>query len=370
MNDESLQLARVAVAVGQRLNSRLFLGAMERCGGFEGFFRESDRAIQALFDRPGDEELPLARKGWLEEAERELRFMQREGVCCCDVFSPRYPSLLGQCADAPLVIFYKGTLEATGEKALGVVGTRKASERCKARVELLLKEIAEMRYAPVVVSGLAYGIDAAAHQAALAYGLVTRAVMGHGLHTVYPASHKQLSERIIAQGGCLMSEYSSRATVLPVNFLQRNRLVAGMSNALLVAESAVKGGAMSTARRAFEYNREVLAFPGRPEDALSAGCNFLIKMNVASLATETEDVLRALGWEARVATAFQTSLDLFAEPEREGKIVTTLREQGEMHVDQLSVLAGIPVAELTPLLLKMELEGVVMPLPGNRFALC
>jgi DNA processing protein len=369
MNDENTLLTRVAITVAPKLNNQLYLPVMERCGGVEGFFRESDPAIRALFREHGMDGVKLARGEWLQEAERELAFMQREGIYCCDIQSPRYPRLLKHCADAPLVIFYKGTLEAAEDKSLGIVGTRKASERCKARVESFVGQIAGAHYSPVVVSGLAYGIDVTAHQAALKHGLITRAVMGHGLHTIYPAPHRNIAEKIIAQGGCLISEYPSRAPILPSNFLQRNRIIAGMSDALLVAESAVKGGAMSTARHAFSYDRTVMAIPGRPEDHLSAGCNRLIKDNIAQLVEEADDVLRALGWESRAPAFIQTSLDLFAEPELEESITRVLREQGEQDVDRLSLLTGIPLPGLAPLLLKLELEGVLLPLPGKRYAL-
>ncbi|MDR2413930.1 MAG: DNA-protecting protein DprA, partial [Odoribacteraceae bacterium] len=216
---------------------------------------------------------------------------------------------------------------------------------------------------------LAYGIDATAHQAALRAGLVTWAVMGHGLNTLYPARHKEMAGKIIDQGGCLISEYPSTAPILPANFLQRNRIIAGTSDAVLVAESAIRGGAMSTARHAFAYDRSVMAIPGRPDDFLSSGCNFLIKSNVAQLVEETADVLHVLGWEPRVSRTIPVSLDLFTEPEREDRVKRILQEQGEQHVDQLSLLAEIPLPELTPMLLKLELEGVIIPLPGKRYTL-
>jgi DNA processing protein len=369
MNDENNQLLHVAITMAPKLNNRLYLPVIERCGGIEGFFREHERAIHALCGEYEVDAVKLERVKWLQEAGKELAFMQREGIYCSHVESYNYPRLLAHCADAPLVLFYKGTLEATSGKTLAVVGTRKATERCKARVDSIIKQVAEMRFPLVVASGLAYGIDAAAHQAALKYGLVTRAVMGHGLHTVYPAPHRAIAEKIVAGGGCLISEYPSTAPILPVNFLQRNRIVAGMSETVLVAESAIKGGAMSTARQAFSYDRNVLAIPGRPDDHLSSGCNFLIKENIAQLVEEAADVLRALGWEPRASKSIPVSLGLFAEPEREDSIKKVLQEHGEQHVDRLGVMTGIPVAELSPLLLKLELEGVVTPLPGKHYTL-
>ncbi|MDR0765496.1 MAG: DNA-processing protein DprA [Odoribacteraceae bacterium] len=369
MNEENTLLLHVAITSSLKLNNRVYLPVIEGCGGVEGFFRETERGIRALYAEHGVDPVNLAREDWTRQAARELAFMQREGVRCSYIDSPRYPRLLKHCADAPLVIFHKGTLEPTDAKMLAIVGTRKASERCKARVELFVKQIVEMHYAPVVVSGLAYGIDVSAHQSAMRHDLVTWAVLGHGLHTLYPAPHRSIAEKIIAAGGCLISEYPSSAPILPANFLQRNRIIAGISEAVLVAESAVRGGAMSTARQAFSYNRGVMAIPGRPDDHLSSGCNMLIKGNIAHLVEETADVLHVLGWEERASRQVAVPLDLFTEPEREERVKTILREQGDQHVDQLCLLAAIPLPELTPLLLKLELEGSIVPLPGNRYAL-
>ncbi|MDR0544396.1 MAG: DNA-processing protein DprA [Odoribacteraceae bacterium] len=369
MSEENIVLSRVAIGTVAKLNHRQYLPVIERCGGAEGFFREKEKAVAMAFGECGVEAVKLARGEWLKQAEKELTFMQRAGVRCCYIQSENYPRLLKHCADAPLVIFYKGALEASESKMLAIVGTRKASERCKARVESFVKQIAEMHYSPVIVSGLAYGIDVSAHQAALHHGLVTQAVMGHGLHTLYPAPHRGISEKILERGGCLISEYPSSAPILPSNFLQRNRIIAGMSEAVLVAESAIRGGAMSTARQAFSYDRSVMAIPGRPDDHLSSGCNLLIKENLAQLVEDAADVLRALGWETRASRPVPVSLDLFAAPEQEERVTRVLREQGEQHLDRLCQLTAIPLPELTPLLLKLELEGVVVPLPGKHYAL-
>jgi DNA processing protein len=332
-HEEEVLLARVAIAVARTMNNCTYLPLFERCGGVEGFFKENEFNVYSLFREFNLDFVRLEREAWLREAGRELDVMRREGISCCDVHSPRYPRLLKHCADAPIVLFYKGKLEEHAEKSLAIVGTRKGTERGKARVDSIVKQIVGMRYAPVIVSGLAYGIDAAAHHAALNHGLVTHAVMGLGLHTVYPASHRHLAEKILAGGGCLLSEYPTVATVVPANFLQRNRLIAGMSDAVLVAESAVKGGAMSTARQAFSYNRNVGAFPGRPDDHLSTGCNLLIKANYAHLVENVDDVLHLLGWEPRTSLPCQVSLDLFTEPEREERVREVLRSRGEGNVD-------------------------------------
>lgn len=369
MNKADHLLHSIAITMNPRLNNRLFLPLFEQCGGFEGFFREKESLLTRLWGELSLENIRLKRELWLEQAEKELEFMQKEGVYCCTWESHLYPRLLQYCPDAPLILYYKGNISDPQTKNLAVVGTRKASERCKSRVESIIKRIAEMNYQPVIISGLAYGIDITAHQAALRHQLKTVAVLGHGLNLIYPAAHKSIAEKILAQEGCLISEFPSQTKILPINFLQRNRIVAGMSEATLIAESAARGGAMATARQAFSYDRTVMAIPGRPEDRLSSGCNQLIKENIASLTEEAEDVLQLLGWEVRTSQPIQLSLDFFGQPDKEEQIKTILKEQGEQHIDLLSQASGIPIQELTPLLLKLELEGVVVPLPGKIFSL-
>ena len=226
-----------------------------------------------------------------------------------------------------------------------------------------------MGHCPVVVSGLAYGIDAAAHRASLREGLRTVAVLGHGLHIVYPAAHRQLAERIVGEGGALVSEYPCTVAVHPGNFLRRNRIVAGMCQATLVAESAVKGGAMATARIALSYNRDVMAFPGRPEDVYSAGCNRLIKENVAALVEDGVDVARVLGYPERREAPRQGVLAFAEEDEGAAAVVAELRKSGDVHADELARATGLDAGRLAVLLLQLELEGKVAALPGQKYAL-
>lgn len=370
MNNDLSILRQIAITMAPQLNNRSNSPIFEKCGGIEGFFEEKDSVIETLFREHGKNYLPLERKEWLLKAGEEWKIMQKEGIYCCTMEDHRYPFLLQQCEDAPLVLFYKGELPERDMKMCAIVGTRKASERGKNRVDLIIKEIAEMGYKPGIVSGLAYGIDVSAHNACLKYGLPTYAVMGHGLNMVYPAQHRNIAEKIMAQGGGIISEFPCNTRILPINFLQRNRIVAGMCEAILVAESPVKGGAMATARQAFSYNREVMAIPGRPEDPTSCGCNLLIKRDIAALVENTEDILNILHWESRpLETPYQTSLMLFAETENEEKVKKILTKEGELNIDQLQALSGIPISELSSLLLTMELEGSIVQLPGKTYSL-
>lgn len=360
---------RIAITFSSRLNNRIHLPFIEEIGGIEALFLEKERVLMKTISEKYGHSLKLDRSSWLKQAEKEMDVMHKEGIHCVCWESHNYPKLLHNCPDAPLVMYYKGTLDIEKKRTLAIVGTRKASDRCKARVESIVRQLSEMNYSPVIISGLAYGIDVTAHQAALRHKLTTQAVLGHGLNMIYPATHKGVAEKIIQQKGCLISEFPSSARILPINFLQRNRIIAGMSEAILIAESAAKGGAMATARQAFSYDRNVMAIPGRPEDRSSNGCNRLIKENIAFLVEEAADILPAFNWNLPLSRPIQTSLDLFAEPEQEASIKKTLEEHGTLQIDQLSLLSGIPIPELSPLLLKLELEGVIQATIGNHFSL-
>ena len=187
---------------------------------------------------------------------------------------------------------------------------------------------------------------------------------------IYPAAHKKLAEKIIETGGALISEFPCCAKVLPANFLQRNRIIAGMSQATLIAESAEKGGAMTTARIALSYNRDVMALPGRPEDKWSAGCNRLIKENVAALVESTTDIANILGLSCSSALPLQTTLGLFSTDDNETVVLKLLSDKENMRMDEIAVATHIPVNELSALFLKLELEGKVIALPGKNYSVC
>lgn len=369
-NDSSLKM-QVAITMLPKLNSFLYMPLLEACGGIEGFFHENETALAALYRDFNLKTDTFDRKTALEKAEHELSAIDKHTIKVCSVEHSNFPPLLKQCEDAPLVFFYKGTLETDEAlKYLAIVGTRKASERCKGRVSNMIRDIKEMGHSPVIVSGLAFGIDASAHTASLAEKLKTYAVLGHGLHMIYPSAHKNIADKILAGNGALISEYPCCASILPCNFLQRNRIVAGLCHATLVAESAEKGGAMATARIALSYARDVLALPGRPEDKMSAGCNLLIKQNAAALVENGTDVANVLGLNSQRAQPRQTNLNLFDADDNENIILNILTHKGETNIDELSILAHISIHQLAATLLQLELEGKVMPLPGKNYTIC
>lgn len=359
----------VALSLLPRLNSSPCLPLIEKCGGIEGFFRESPSALQAVCREYNLPPGLFDRTKALREADRELEQIDRHDIRICSVEDAPYPALFRPCEDTPLVFFCKGDLRIpAGTRVLAIVGTRHASVRCQQKVESVVAELAGLQNAPLTVSGLAYGIDASGHRASLKYGLRTFAVLGHGLHTIYPASHRSLARSILEAGGALVSEYPCIAPIHPGNFLRRNRLIAALSHAVLIAESAEKGGAMSTARIAFSYNREVMAFPGRPDDLYSAGCNRLIKENIAALVENAADIAGILQLPPVRKHQNTTLYELYTSEEQSASVIALLREKDELHIDELIRASALPPNELSALLLQMELEGKILALPGKKYA--
>lgn len=365
---ESSILAQVALTMLPKFNSRSYLPLFEQCGGIEGFFNESQATLESLCRTIDTSVRSLDRNLALEKARQELEDMDKYGINVCSFEHPDYPELLSYCEDAPLVFFYKGILDInTFPIRLSIVGTRHATSRCQAKVESILTELSGSGHRLAIISGLAFGIDAAAHRASLANRLKTYAVLGHGLHMIYPAAHKNLAEKILEAGGALISEFPCSAKVLPANFLKRNRIVAGISEATLIAESAEKGGAMTTARIAFSYNRDVMAIPGRPEDKWSAGCNRLIKESVAALVENPKDIANILGLNHSPGMPVQTTLDLFSADDNETVVLGLLSDKGNMQIDEIAITTHIPMNELSALFLKLELEGKIVALPGKIY---
>lgn len=360
---------KIAITLLPKLNNRLYLSFIERCGGIEGFFSENTKALSAICQEYNLIPESLNRTIALKKADLELKQIDKYGISILSVEDTSYPDLLQQCEDAPLVFYYKGNFQPSSHKYLAIVGTRHASERYKNLVYTIVKELAQIQQPPVIVSGLAFGIDASAHRASLKYNLKTHAVLGHGLHMIYPASHKNLAGNILESEGALISEFPCTANTHPGNFLRRNRIIAGLCHTTLVVESAIKGGAMATARIALSYNRDVLAIPGNPEDFYSAGCNLLIKNNIAALTENATDVAQSLNLSLPKTNSEPTQLKLFGSEEQQNSILNLLQEKGTLYIDELSQVSGIPSGELIAHLLQLELTGQILALPGKKYSI-
>lgn len=305
-------------------------------------------------------------------AEKELSFAQKNGIRCIPINDEAYPSRLRECDDAPTVLFYKGNADLNALRVVSIVGTRNITDYGKQICNRFLSDLKECCPDVLVVSGLAYGVDIHAHRDALANGLNTIAVLAHGLDRIYPAAHRKTAVDMLSHGG-LLTEFMSETNPDRQNFVMRNRIVAGMADATIVVESAVKGGALITADIAQSYNRDCFAFPGRSTDEFSLGCNNLIRENKAALIFKAEDFVKAMCWD----NASQTSKDiipvqrqLFLDlSEEQQLIVGLLQEGGDQQINALVVSADIPVNKMSAILFELEMQGVVRVLAGGVYQL-
>ncbi|PID90093.1 MAG: DNA-protecting protein DprA [Bacteroidetes bacterium] len=307
--------------------------------------------------------------GALEAAEREIAFCQKSGLLMLQTTDELYPPLLRDLPDAPLVLFYRGNPEPLklGKRSISIVGTRRATSYGREMVARIVQELHQQGQRLCIISGLAHGIDGEAHRAALQHGIPTIGVMAHGFRHFYPASHRDMAARMLENGG-LITEFPSTRKPDPRTFLQRNRIIAGMAAATIIAESAVKGGAMVTAQNAEEMLRPLFAFPGTVGREMSTGCNDLIKRRKATLLETAEDLINGMGWTPARQRAMEASL-FYRPTEDEQRIIDAIRTAGSIALDELSRTLGTPIGQLNATLFNLEMQGVVRQLPGKVFEL-
>ena len=313
----------------------------------------------------------LAREEALLTAQKEWDQIRKHNIIPLFMLDEGYPSRLSEIDEPPLVIYKLGEAPLEEEHLVAVVGTRKPSPYGLDFCNKFVNDIGEYFSKAVIVSGLAYGIDAEAHKKALDKSLSTIAVVAHGLNMIYPAANRNLAKEIIKKGGAIISEYPFGVKPFKPNFLARNRIVAGISDATVVVESKIKGGAMSTANFAFLYNRDVMALPGRTTDELSSGCNLLIRKNKAHLIESAADFIDITGWQPLGSPVGSQHRNLFPELEGETKVIYELLKfsSSPLQIDQIVAKSGIPVARLIALLNELEFDGIIMRYPGNRYSI-
>jgi DNA processing protein len=296
-----------------------------------------------------------------------MKFIERYGITPLFFQDKGYPHRLKHCSDSPVMLYYKGTADLNISKIIGIVGTRKATEYGKSVTRMLLEGLVQHNI--LIVSGLAYGIDSCAHRFSLDNGLDTVAVLGHGLDTVYPWLNRPLAEKMLSQGG-LVTEFLSGTKPDRINFPKRNRIIAGLCDAIVVVEAGTRGGALITADIANSYNRDVFAVPGRVTDPLSDGTNFLIRTNRAALVRSPGDIEYLMGWNPSNGSCVPVQRRIFAEltPEEE-KIVSILQEKGRTGIDEICILADNSMSRVSASLLNLEFEGIVTCLPGKVYSL-
>lgn len=361
---------KIAFSQVRGLHPRQARELLERLGGEEAFFSATEGQLAALCGAGNEMFGSQSRQRLLDRAKKEAEFIERGGIVPVYFTDEDYPERLAECDDAPLMLYTMGRCEMRDSLVIGIVGTRQATAYGAGFVKKLVPELASLVDGLVVVSGLAYGIDIIAHRAALESGVPTVAVLAHGLNMIYPSAHRQTAAEIARGGGMLMSEYMSDAVVHKGNFLTRNRIVAGLCDCLLVVESAEKGGALVTARLANDYNREVMALPGRVTDRYSAGCNRLILRNEARLVTSARDIAETLNWPLKPQEGDQPQLPLVPPGTPQARVVDYLSALPDgASLNQMCAALGMPVQELSALLLDMECDGLVAALPGSRYCI-
>lgn len=339
------------------------------CGSVESIFNEKRRLLLKI---PGIGKATLKNlmdKKNLELAEKEIAFMERYRITPLFYTDQEYPSRLKNCEDGPVLLFLKGNVNLEKSKIISMVGTRSATDYGKELCRKLISDIRDRNHDAIIVSGLAYGIDIHAHKAALEHELETVAVLAHGLNSIYPAAHRNMASKIAGQGA-LVTDFLSFQKAERPNFIKRNRIIAGISDATIVVESGEKGGALITADIANSYNRDVFAFPGKINDKYSAGCNKLIKIHRAALLESIHDLEYIMNWKTSEEKQEAVQQKLFDELTVEEKgIMVLLEKEKSLSLDQLCDATGLAIGKISPVLLNLELMGLIKSLPGKFYQL-
>lgn len=334
------------------------------CGSVESVFTESRKNLMKIPGIGISTVNSILGSEVLKRAEEEIRFMERFRIKPIYYLDRDYPARLKQCIDGPIMLYYRGNADLNQEKIISIVGTRSPTNYGKGFCQELVKELSGFKL--LIISGLAYGIDTQAHKAALKNNLETIAVLGHGLDRIYPGANASLAKKIVNQGG-LLTDFKSFTNPDHINFPKRNRIVAGMSDAVIVIESAKSGGALITADIANSYNRDVFALPGSVKDVFSEGCNFLIKTNRAALLQSAQDIIYLMGWEKADQNP-RRQRRLFVElTEDEKRIVDLLSTNEQLGIDKLCIESQLSATNVVSALLNLEFEGLVKCLPGKVY---
>ncbi|XLS29340.1 DNA-processing protein DprA [Flavobacteriaceae bacterium M23B6Z8] len=340
---------------------------IKKCGSPEGVFKEKRKNLLKI-DGIGTYTLEhLFDPVYQAKADEEIRFIEANKIEYLFFTDENYPSRLKYCMDSPILLFSRGNIDLRSRKVISIVGTRKVTGHGIDFCERLLEELLPLN--PVIVSGFAYGVDITAQKTAERLGMQTIGCLAHGLNQMYPKVHTPYVKRIEKNGGFL-TEFHSTSNPDRENFLKRNRIIAGISEATIVIESAEKGGSLVTAAIANSYNREVFAVPGRSEDKFSTGCNNLIKSQKAHMLTSAADLIYILGWDIEAPAMAEPSIQkqLFEElTSDEQTVYDFLLKNGKELMDLIALECKLPIHQVSSLLLSMELKGVIRPLPGKLF---
>lgn len=336
-------------------------------GSVEAIFTEKPEILKKI---PGIGEVlanSIVTQQVLKRSDEEIEFIKRYNIQTHFFTDSSYPYRLKECEDAPILLYSKGTNDFNSGRYLAVVGTRKITPYGKEMCQSIIQSLAETQPELTIVSGLAYGVDVAAHKAALDNNLRTFSVVAHGLDRIYPSAHQSVAKKIFEMDGAVITEYPSQTKPNAPNFVERNRIVAGLCDATLVIESGLKGGSLITATLANGYNRDVFAIPGRISDTQSQGCNNLIYNNQAVLIQTANDLEKFMNWDAQLTTrTAQQKLFTSLTPD-EDQIITTLRTKDSVYINELAAQSKIPLQKLLGLLIQLEFKGLIRSLPGSHY---
>jgi DNA processing protein len=337
---------------------------IENCGTVENIFKAKKKDLSAIENIGSVRANNIKSFQDFSAAEEEIKFIEKYKIQPLFITDKSYPQRLLHCYDAPTLLYYRGNANLNTSKIISVIGTRNNTDYGKQVTEKLLNDLKEQNV--LIVSGLAFGIDAIAHKSALQNNMETVAVLAHGLHTIYPRQHKTLAKEIIQHGG-LLTEFRNGIKPDRFNFPQRNRIVAGIADATIVIETAVKGGSIITAELANNYNRDVFALPGKTTDAKSAGCNYLIQNNKAVLFTDAKELMESLGWQAKKISKKEQA-ELFIElSDGEKIIISILKEKDVTHIDEINIRSNLSSSSIAAAILNLELQNVIAGLPGKMY---
>lgn len=338
---------------------------LERVPSPEAYFSMSEAGLESLF--PGSSYNSYAvRQGLLQQARCEMETCSERNVWVRGLGDASFPCLLAACDDAPVRIFGIGDCDLNVAHRVAVVGTRRCTPWGVDFTTSLVRDLSQAVDGLVIISGLAYGTDVTAHKAALAEGVPTVAVVAHGMDTIYPAEHRSVAARIVREGGAVVTEYPLGTRIHRSNFLARNRIIAGMADITIVVESDIRGGAMSTARFANLYNREVGAVPGRVTDQFSRGTNALVFRNMASVVRDADDVVALMNWQRKPQASPQKHLFPVYTTEQQ-VVVDYLRANPDHTVNKMCAALNMSYAALSALLMEMEMDDIIVGMPGGRY---
>lgn len=362
-NDLLYQIALTLVPNIGSIQAKILI---DHFGDAESVFKASEKKLNTVENIGEVKAASIKSFNNFEKAEEEIKFIEKYKIQPIFIKDEKYPKRLLNCYDAPILLYYRGTADLNHEKIISIIGTRSNTDYGKQITEKLITDLANENV--MIVSGLAFGIDAIAHKAALQNNLHTIGVLAHGLDTIYPPQHKSMAKDMTQNGG-LLTEFMQNTKPDRHNFPKRNRIVAGMADATIVVETAIKGGSMITAELAHNYNKDVFAFPGKITDSKSAGSNYLIKNKHAILLTDAAQLLEKMGWK-KGKRASKSQKELFIELSADEKvIVDILKDKESVHVDELFIRSGLSSSAIAASMLNLELQNIILSLPGKMYKL-